>query len=160
MSVQPPRPIASRLIASVVAVAVACSSCASVDVVRIQPGTVKVPKGMEVLAGIQAVSMGFYFFTLGIPEADLDKTINEMLLKKAKALGADKVINLRFDVTPSHGIWFLTKLFWWRVATAWGVAVVEQKDDKNDPDMPPMDAARHPASAPTSSPASSQPAPK
>lgn len=139
------------------------SSCSSVEIVRLQPDILHTPKGTEPLAALQATSMGFYFFTLGIPEADLDKSINELLIKEAKKIGADKLTALRFDVTPSHGIWFLTKLLWFRVATAWAVAVVaEPADEDLDPLDTPMDTSPPPervppASRPTSAPAASRP---
>lgn len=97
--------------------------CASVDIVRLQPDQLHVPKGMEPVAGIQASCLGFYLFTLGLPYADLDRAVNELLMKEAKKLGADRVMNLRFEATPAGGIWFLTKLLFWRSATAWGIAI-------------------------------------
>lgn len=98
-------------------------SCASVDVVRLKPDQLHTLKGMEPVAGIQATCWGFYLFTLGLPDADLDKAVNELLMKEAKKIGADRVVDLHFDATPSHGIWWLTKLFFFRSATAWGIAI-------------------------------------
>lgn len=100
-------------------------ACSTVEIVRLQPDLLRTPKGTEPIAGLQATCAGFYLFTVGIPEADLEKAVNELLMKEARKLGAHKVVQLRFDVTPSHGLWFLTKLFWVRSATAWGVAVVK-----------------------------------
>ena len=105
---------------------VAVCGCASVDVVRLQPDLLHTPRGTEPLAGIQTTCLGFYLFTVGIPEADLDKAVNELLFKEAKKLGADRVINLRFEGTPGHGIWWLTKLFGFRSAQASGIAVVAE----------------------------------
>lgn len=117
--------------------------CASVDVVRIQPDLLKTPEGTEPLAGIQAHCTGFYLFTIGIPDATLDKAINELLLREARKLGADRVIDLRFEATPSHGIWWLTKLLWWRSASASAIAVVKEHggDAKGHPpplELPPL----------------------
>lgn len=130
-------------------------ACASVDVVRLQPSLLQTPKGTEPLAGIQATCLGFYLLTLGIPEADLDKAINELLLKEAKKLGADRVINLRFEGTPAHGIWWLTKLLGFRYARASGIAVVAESggDEKSPQGSPP--ALRLPPPPPAA--ASSQP---
>ena len=100
--------------------------CASVDVVRLQPDLLHTPKGTEPLAGIQTTCLGFYLFTVGIPEADLDKAVNELLFKEAKKLGADRIINLQFEGTPGSGIWWLTKLFGFRSARASGIAVVAE----------------------------------
>ena len=54
----------------------------------------------------------------------LDRVVNRMLLATAKALGADKVVDIKVDITPDDGIWTLRKLFGWRTAEASGVAVV------------------------------------
>jgi len=99
------------------------AACSSVDVVRLQPDQLLVPKGLEPVAGIQATCLGFYFATLGLPDADLEKAVNELLMKEAKKVGADRVIELRFDGTPSGGIWWLTKLLFFRSASASGIAV-------------------------------------
>ncbi len=132
------------------------SGCTSVDVVRLQPDQLRTPKGMEPLAGIRATCLGFYLFTLGLPEADLDRVINELLMKEAKKIGADQVINLRFDATPSHGIWWLTKLFWFRSATAWGIAIRAEPDGDEGEGAPaldsPLPAPNQGASPPSSSP--------
>jgi hypothetical protein len=128
------------------------SSCSSVDVVRLQPDQLDVGKGMEPVAGIQATCLGFYLFTLGLPEADLDKAINELLMKEAKKIGAQKVIDLHFDQTPGGGIWWLTKLLGFRSATAWGIAIRPEPgaDDVSMPPPPPPPPA--PGSAPASQP--------
>jgi hypothetical protein len=104
-------------------VALLWGSCSSVDVVRLQPDLIQVPQGMEPVAGIQATCLGFYLFTLGIPEADLEKAVNELLMEEARKVGGEKVMNLRFDATPGGGIWWLLKLLGFRSATAWGVAI-------------------------------------
>ena len=44
---------------------------------ELQPDLIQTPKGTEPLAGIQASCLGFYLFTLGIPEADLPKLFRE-----------------------------------------------------------------------------------
>ena len=151
--------------------------CSSVEIVRLQPDLLQTPKGTEPLAAIQVTTMGFFLMTLGLPEADLDRAVNELLLKEAKKLGADRVINLRFDVTPSHGIWYLTKLLWFRVATAWGIAVVSKAvaedvdlwadqgpndqgpNDQGPNDQGPKKKPVHPVPAPASQPAASRPTP-
>ena len=74
---------------------------------------------------------------------DLDRVVNRMLLATAKALGADKVVNIRVDITPDGGIWSLRKLFWYRSAEASGVAVIVE-----DPATPPVPAASVPKEPP------------
>ena len=72
---------------------------------------------------------------------DLDHVVNRMLLASAKALGADKVVNIRVDITPSGGIWVVRRILGWRSAEASGVAVVM--------DPQPSPPALAPATQPT-----------
>jgi len=70
-----------------------------------------------------------YFLFIPIPgRVDLDRVVNRMLIAAAKALGADKVVNIHVDITPDTGIWTLRKLIGWRSAEASGVAVVVEED--------------------------------
>ena len=46
---------------------------------------------------------------------DLDHVVNRMLIAAAKALGADKVVDIKVDITPDDGIWTLRKLLGWRI---------------------------------------------
>ena len=56
-----------------------------------------------------------YLLFIPIPgNVDLDRVVNRMLLATAKALGADKVVNIQVDITPDDGIWTLRKLIGWR----------------------------------------------
>ena len=113
--------------ASLLVAALVCGSgCSSIEVVRLQPGMLRVPLKTEPLAALQVSCVGFYAFTLGIPSCDLEKVINELLLKKAGELGAYKLLRLRFRQTPEGGIWWLTKLLWFRTARAWAIAVVRE----------------------------------
>jgi uncharacterized protein YbjQ (UPF0145 family) len=50
--------------------------------------------------------------------------VNTMLIGAAKALGADKVVDIKVDITPEDGIWTLRRLLGWRSAEASGIAVV------------------------------------
>lgn len=115
--------VLGALAAVVPVAALVAVSCSSVDVVRLQPDLIEVPEGMEPVAGIQATCLGFYLFTLGIPEADLEQAVNELLMEQARKIGAERVMNLRFDATPGGGIWWLTKLLGFRSASASGVAI-------------------------------------
>lgn len=124
------------------------TGCASVDVVRLQPDLLRTPNGTEPLAGIQTTCLGFYLFTVGIPEADLDKAVNELLLKEAKKIGADGVINLQFSGTPGSGIWWLTKLFGFRSASASAIAVVAEPGAETDHTAAPPVVLPPPASQP------------
>ena len=111
--------------AAAVAVLVGAAGCSSVSTVRVQPDNVYVGPGMKPIAVIHAQVTSAYFLFIPIPgHVDLDRVVNRMLLATAKTLGADKVVNVRIDITPDGGIWTLRKLFLWRSAEASGIAVV------------------------------------
>lgn len=102
----------------------AAAACTSVSTARLQPETVHVGPGARPIAAIQANAASFYLLFVPIAgEASLDKVINRKLIVAAKTMGADKVANLSFDVTPDGGIWALRKLLGWRSARASGIAV-------------------------------------
>jgi hypothetical protein len=111
------------VIASVVALTAA--ACSSITTVRVQPETVYVGPRLHPIAVIQAQVTSAYLFWIPIPgHVDLDYVVNRMLLATAKTLGADKVVDVRVDITPETGIWTLRKLLGWRSAQATGVAVL------------------------------------
>ena len=111
-------------LAAVTVVAVG-AGCSSVSTVRVQPDNLYVTPGMRPIAVIHAQVTSAYLLFIPIPgHVDLDRVVNRMLLATAKTLGADKVVNVRVDITPDGGIWTLRKLFLWRSAEASGVAVV------------------------------------
>jgi len=101
------------------------AGCSSVSTVRVQPDNLYVGAGMRPIAVVHAQATSAYFLFIPIPgHVDLDRVVNRMLLATAKTLGADKVVNVRVDITPDGGIWTLRKLIGWRSAEASGVAVV------------------------------------
>lgn len=115
----------------------AVAACSSVSTVRVQPETIHVGPGLRPIAVIHAQVTSAYLLFLPIPGGvDLDRVVNRMLLPTAKALGADKVVNIQVDMTPDGGVWTLRKLFLWRSAWASGVAVVVE-DPAAAPDQPP-----------------------
>lgn len=130
------RPVRTSMLLSVLLLA----SCASVDVVRIQPGMLQVPEGTEPLAGIRVQCVGFYLFTMGIPECDMDRAVNELLFKEARKLGAERLVELKFDGTPGDGVWWLTKLLGFRTASASAIALMPVAGGEEDegPAPPPM----------------------
>ena len=98
--------------------------CTSVSTVRLQPEAVAVDPGMRPIAGIQANAVSAYVLFIPIPGGvELDRVVNRMLVVAAKRMGADKITNLQFDITPSDGIWALRKLLGYRAAQASGIAV-------------------------------------
>lgn len=100
------------------------SACTSVTTVRLQPETVDVGPGQRPIAGIQANAISGYLLFIPIPGGvELDKVVNQMLVVTAKTMGADKIANLEFNITPSGGIWALRKLIGFRSASASGIAV-------------------------------------
>jgi hypothetical protein len=110
------------VIAAFVTHAVACSS---ISTVRVQPENVHVAQGLRPIAIVHASVTSAYFLFLAIPgHVSLDYVVNRMLIHAAKQLGADKVVDIKVDITPGDGIWTLRKLVGWRSAQASGVAVV------------------------------------
>jgi hypothetical protein len=118
-----------------------------VSTVRLQPETVHVGKGMRPIAGIQTNATSLYVLFIPVAgEVSLDKVVNQMLVVTAKTMGADKVANVRFDVTPGGGIWALRKLLGWRSAQASGIAVqVTAMPADDDADEGPEPAPPRPA---------------
>ena len=96
--------------------------------VRVQPESVYVGPNLRPIAVVHAQVSSAYFLFIPIPgRVDLDRVVNRMLIAAAKALGADKVVNIQVDITPDTGIWTLRKLIGWRSAEASGVAVVVEQ---------------------------------
>lgn len=117
------------------AIALALGACSSVSTVRVQPDSVYVAPSLRPIAMVHAQVTSAYFLFIPIPgDVSLDRVVNRMLLAAAKSLGADKVVNIRVDYTPDHGIWTLRKLIGWRSAEASGLAVVI--DDAAAPPRP------------------------
>jgi hypothetical protein len=117
-------------------IAVATAACSSISTVRVQPETIYAGPNLRPIAVIHAQVTSAYVLFIPIPGGvDLDRVVNRMLLATAKALGADKVVNIKIDYTPDGGIWTLRKLFWYRSASASGVAVVVE--DGTQPQQPP-----------------------
>lgn len=132
--------------AAVIVAAASAAGCSSVSTVRVQPDNLYVGPGMKPIAVIHAQVTSAYFLFIPIPgHVDLDRVVNRMLLATAKTLGADKVVNVRVDITPDNGIWTLRKLFLWRSAEASGVAVVIDEP------------AAAPAANPAANPAAKEP---
>jgi len=78
---------------------------------------------------IHAQVTSAYLLWIPIPgHVDLDHVVNRMLLATAKALGADKVVDVQVDITPDTGVWTLRKLLGYRSASASGVAVMIEPD--------------------------------
>jgi len=120
--------------------ACALAGCSSISTVRVQPETLYVGPHLRPIAVIHAQVTSAYLLWIAIPgHVDLDYVINRMLLATAKNLGADKVVDIKVDITPDDGIWTLRKLIGWRTAEASGVAVVVEDDQ---PAAPPPPAAK------------------
>src|SRR5882724_4245761 len=114
--------------------AVTCAACSSISTVRVQPENVYVGAHLRPIAIVHAQVTSAYLLFIAIPgHVDLDYVVNRMLLPAAKALGADKVVDVKVDLTPDDGIWTLRKLLGWRTAEASGVAVVVEEADAPAP---------------------------
>ena len=112
-----------------VAALAAVTACSSITTVRVQPETVFVGPRLRPIAVIHAQVTSAYLLWIPIPgHVDLDHVVNRMLLATAKALGADKVVDIKVDITPENGIWTLRKLLGWRSASASGVAVMIESE--------------------------------
>ena len=130
-------------------------ACSHVSTVRLHPDSVDVGENLRPIAGVQANASSFYLLFIPIPGVDLDKVVNEMLIATAKTMGADKIANLQFDVTPDGGWWALRKLLFYRSARASGIAVqvtgpapdpnADQGPEQAPPPPPPAVAPPTPA---------------
>src|SRR5882672_1723975 len=95
----------------VLAAVVAAAGCSSITTVRVQPETVYAGPHLRPIAVIHAQVTSAYLLWIPIPgHVDLDYVVNRMLLAAAKALGADRVVDIKVDITPEDGIWTLRKL--------------------------------------------------
>jgi hypothetical protein len=131
-------------IAAFVTSAVACSS---ISTVRVQPENVHVAKGLRPIAVVHAQVTSFELLFFEIPgHISLDYVVNRMLIHAAKQMGADKVVDIKVDITPDDGIWVLRRIFGWRSAQASGIAVVVEDEA---PPAPASSSTPPPAPAPT-----------
>ncbi len=125
------------------------TACSSISTVRVQPDSVHVGPGLRPIAIIHAQVTSAYFLFLAIPgKVSLDYVVNRMLLHAAKQLGADKVVDIKVDITPSDGIWTLRKLLGYRSAEASGIAVVVEDAPIAAPASPPATPPTAPEGAP------------
>jgi hypothetical protein len=106
------------------ALVISIAACSSISTVRLQPENVEVGPGLRPVAAIQANATSAYVLFVPLPGGvSLDRVVNRMLIVAAKTMGADKIVNLQFSVTPDNGIWTLRKILGWRSARAAGIAV-------------------------------------
>ena len=82
--------------------------CTSVESATVASSEI-VANGGESIAVIQADALGFSLFLhfVTVVNADLDYTINKVLVSEAKAMGATKVDLKNASTTPTHGIYAL-----------------------------------------------------
>jgi hypothetical protein len=124
------------------------TACSSISIVRVQPENVHVGPKMRAIAVVHAQVTSAYILFLPIPgRVNLDYVINRMLVHAAKELGADKVVDIKVEITPNDGIWTLRKVLGWRSAQASGVAVVMEDDAVPAPAPSTSAATLAPASA-------------
>src|ERR1043165_1067405 len=114
------------LIAAIVTCATACSS---ISTTRVQPESVAVGPHLRPIAIVHAQVTSAYFLFLAIPgHVSLDYVVNRMLIHAAKELGANKVVDIKVDITPGDGVWTFRKILGWRSAEASGIAVVVEDE--------------------------------
>src|SRR5439155_23727200 len=113
------------------------AACSSLSTVRVQSENLYVGPHLRPIAIVHAQVTSAYILFFGIPgHVDLDRVVNRMLIAAAKTLGADKVVDIKVDITPDDGIWTLRRLLGWRSAEASGVAVVVENDAPAPPPAP------------------------
>jgi hypothetical protein len=136
------------VIAAIVTSAMACSS---ISTTRVQPENVLVAKGYKPIAVVHAQVTTFTLLFFEIPgHVSLDYVVNRMLIHAAKQLGADKVVDIKVDITPDDGIWVLRRLIGWRSAQASGLAVVADNEAPSAaPAAPPATGPAAPAPSPS-----------
>jgi hypothetical protein len=135
------------VIAAIVTSAVACSS---ISTTRVQPENVLVAKGYKPIAVVHAQVTTFTLLFFEIPgHVSLDYVVNRMLIHAAKQLGADKVVDIKVDITPDDGIWVLRRLIGWRSAQASGLAVVADDEGAPPAAAPPATGPAVPAPSPS-----------
>src|SRR4051812_36478133 len=101
-----PLPTSARL--ALVAALTSVAGCSSISTVRVQPENVSVGPHLRPIAIVHAQVTSAYLLFIPIPgHVDLDHVVNRMLLSAAKTLGADKVVDIKVDITPDDGIWTL-----------------------------------------------------
>jgi hypothetical protein len=104
-------------------------ACSSVSTVRVQGDNVYAGPHLRPIAVVHAQVTSAYVLFIPIPgHVELDYVINRMLIAAAKQLGADKVVDIKVEITPDDGVWVLRKLLGWRSAEATGLAVVVEDD--------------------------------
>ena len=119
-------------------------ACSSISTVRVQPENVHVAKGLRPIAVVHAQVTSFELLFFEIPgHVTLDYVVNRMLIHAAKQMGADKVVDIKVDITPDDGVWLLRRIIGWRSAQASGVAVVVEDE------APPAAAPPSPSPPPT-----------
>lgn len=124
-------------------------ACSSLQTVRVQPENLSVGKGLRPIAVVHAQVTSAYVLFIPIPgHVSLDYVVNRMLIHAAKQLGADKVVDIKVEITPDDGVWMLRRILGWRSAEASGIAVVVE--DESAPAAPP---AAPTAAAPAAPPA-------
>ncbi len=118
-------------------VAALVAGCSSIQTVRVQPDTMYVGPHLRPIAVVHAQITSAYVLFIPIPgHVNLDQVVNRMLIAAAKELGADKVVDIKVEITPEDGIWTIRKLLGWRTAEASGVAVLVE----DEPAAPPVAA--------------------
>ena len=107
------------------AVAFALTGCTSFEYTTVSAGDIAT-QGGDAMMVMQSSAIGLtaIFHIIDIVPADLDVSINKVLITEAKALGASKVQLLSATTTPKHGIFALYgTIVGFPTSTAVGIAV-------------------------------------
>jgi hypothetical protein len=106
------------------------AACTSVDTATVSSSEI-ITSGGEAVAVVQASAIGFtlIFNAVEIVQADLDTTVNKLIIQEAKAMGASRVDLNYAWTTPRHGIFavfappFGLNIIGFPTSTAQGIAV-------------------------------------
>lgn len=105
------------------ATAITLAACTSVSAARVPSGTLAGPH-LRTIAVIRAhVASAYVLFIPITGHVTLDY-VRDRMMDAARRLGADKVVDVKLDITPETGAHVLRELLGWRSADASGVAVV------------------------------------
>jgi hypothetical protein len=113
-----------RLRGHAAALALAACACTSVEYARL-PKAVGAPTAAgQPIAAIQVSRMGLYVLGVAIADCDLD-LLFALLAEAGQKVGADRLVDVHFDITPSAGLWwFFTRVLPFPpTARAWAIAV-------------------------------------
>jgi ABC-type sugar transport system substrate-binding protein len=117
----------------VLASAALLAACSSVSTARIRPESVHVGPNLRPIAIVRAEVTSAYLLFIPLPGNVSRDRVDRMLSAAARALGADKVVDVTIDLSRDDGAWALRRLLGYRRAEARGIAVVVEEPGHASP---------------------------